>query len=189
RCSIWPVFCRTTPNTVKPGPPPPTNTPAGPSSPPGRQTLSRSLSEPLDFNASYYWVDIQLHRDSPTATCNPLIVGTNLQAAPAGGQGSAQVAWSSVDSGCVVQSAGESLASIDAAHGTVSFKTGAAGDIKLTCPVQSLHQVAPNAVNDLQITFYMNTVNQCFILADLLRTNRNNVEAGASLATINTEGY
>ena len=36
----------------------------------------------------------------------------------------AQVAWSSVDSSCVVQSAGESLASIDAAHGTVSFKTG-----------------------------------------------------------------
>jgi hypothetical protein len=118
-----------------------------------------------------------------------LIVGTNLQAAPGAGPGTAQVAWSWVDSGCVIQSAGESLASIDAAHGTVSFKSAAAGDIKLTCPVRSLHQVASNAVNGLQITFYMNNVNQCFILADLLRTNLNNVEAGAFLATINTADY
>src|SRR5260221_635290 len=117
----------------------------------------------------------------------PIILSVALTLAVAtGSQVRAQFAWSSVDSGCVVQSAGESLASIDAAHGTVSFKTGTAGDIKLTCPVRSLHQVAPNAVNDLQITFYMNNVNQCFILADLLRTNLNNVEAGASLATINT---
>jgi hypothetical protein len=106
-----------------------------------------------------------------------------------GSQVRAQFAWSSVDSGCVVQSAGESLASIDAAHGTVSFKTGAAGDIRLTCPVRSLHQLAPNAVNGLGITFNMDNANQCFILADLLRTNLNNVEAGASLATINTSGH
>jgi hypothetical protein len=97
----------------------------------------------------------------------PLVAA--LGVATGGGQIRAQVAWSSVDSACVVQSGGESLASIDAAHGTVSFKTGAAGDIKLTCPVRSVHQHAPNRVNDLGITFYMNKLDQCFILADLLR--------------------
>jgi hypothetical protein len=117
------------------------------------------------------------------------------------------VAWSSVAAGCVVQSAGESLASIDAAHGTVSFKTGTAGDIKLSCPVASLTirpEVPLNLVNDLHITFYMahqpthdarigtaplvGGVHRCFILVDLLRTNLNNVEAGASLATISASG-
>jgi hypothetical protein len=76
-------------------------------------------------------------------------------ASQARAQVAAPVAWSSVGSGCVLQSAGESLASIDAAHGTVSFKTGTGGDIKLSCPVASLHQVAPNLVNDSHITFYM----------------------------------
>jgi hypothetical protein len=119
-------------------------------------------------------------------------------------QARAQVAWSSVASGCVLQSAGENLAIIDAAHGTVSFKTGTAGDIKMSCPVASLHQVAPNLVNDLHITFYMGhqpthaartdtpligSENRCFILVDLLRTNLNNVEAGASLATISISGH
>lgn len=117
------------------------------------------------------------------------------------------VAWSSVGAGCVVQSAGENLASIDAALGTISFKTGTAGDIKLSCPVASLTvrpEVPPNLVNDLHITFYMahqpthdapigpapvvGGVNRCFILVDLLRTNLNNVEAGASLGTINASG-
>jgi hypothetical protein len=189
QCFILADLLRTNLNNVEAGASLATVATSGHSFSPGRQTLDQSLSEPLDFNTSYYWVDIQLHRDPSTATCNPLIVGANLQAVPADGLGAAQAAWSSVDSGCVVQSAGKNLASIDAAHGTVSFKTGAAGDIKLTCPVRSLHQVAPNAVNDLQITFYMNNVNQCFIQADLLRTNLNNVEAGASLATIDTEDY
>jgi hypothetical protein len=114
----------------------------------------------------------------------PILAIVLVFAVATAGQAVAQVAWSSVAAGCVLQSAGESLASIDAAHGTVSFKARAAGDIKLSCPVASLHQVAPNLINDLHITFYMNG-NQCFILADLLRSNLNNVEAGASLATIN----
>src|SRR5262249_10507016 len=101
-------------------------------------------------------------------------------ASQARAQVAAPVAWSSVGSGCVLQSARESLASIDAAHGTVSFKPGTGGDIKLSCPVASLHQVAPNLVNDFHITFYMahqpthaapidtplvGGVNKCFILA------------------------
>jgi hypothetical protein len=47
----------------------------------GRQTRTSSAVAPLmDFGTSYYWVYIQLSRDSPTATCNPVIVGVNLTA-------------------------------------------------------------------------------------------------------------
>jgi len=44
----------------------------------GRQVESAILRENLDFSTSYYWVDIQLHRDAANATCNPTLVGTNL---------------------------------------------------------------------------------------------------------------
>lgn len=44
----------------------------------GRQVLSAVLSETMDFQSDYYWVDIQLHRDSSKATCNPTLVGTFL---------------------------------------------------------------------------------------------------------------
>ena|SRR2546423_144672 len=44
----------------------------------GRHTLDRGLSEPLDFSTSFYWVDINLFRDSGSASCNPAVVGTYL---------------------------------------------------------------------------------------------------------------
>jgi len=44
----------------------------------GRATKGASLTESLDFDTSYYWVDIDLYRDSNTATCNPVVVGTYL---------------------------------------------------------------------------------------------------------------
>jgi hypothetical protein len=112
---------------------------------------------------------------------------------PTATQARATVAWSSIASGCVLQSAGATLALIDAAYGTVTFAPNKAGDIKLTCPVQSLHQVAANAVNNFEVTFYNNHgfdggVNHCYIQADLLRSNLNNIEAGWDISRITTAG-
>src|SRR5215831_14580096 len=36
----------------------------------GRQTMTGYLTESMDMQSSYYWVDIQLHRDAPDAACN-----------------------------------------------------------------------------------------------------------------------
>ena len=44
----------------------------------GRQILGGGVSEVMDFQNNYYWVDIQMHRDSPNAACNPVLVGTYL---------------------------------------------------------------------------------------------------------------
>jgi len=110
-----------------------------------------------------------------------MIVATTTQAR-------AQV-WSSIASGCVLQSVGQNLASVSAVSGTVSFKAGKHGDIKLTCPVQSVHDIVPGLAYNFVITFYNDHgfdggVNHCYILADLLRSNLNNVEAGGDLGNI-----
>jgi hypothetical protein len=104
-------------------------------------------------------------------------------------QARAQVAWSSIASGCVLQTSGQGLASVSAVFGTVSFKPSSSGNIKLTCPVRATHQITPSAVNDFVITFYDDHgfdggVNHCYITADLLRSNLNNVEGGGDLGTI-----
>jgi hypothetical protein len=44
----------------------------------GRQTLSTPVGQ-LDFSTSYYWVDVDLFRDSPVAICNPALVGVFLK--------------------------------------------------------------------------------------------------------------
>ncbi len=44
----------------------------------GRQTLSMPVGQ-LDFSTSYYWVDVDLFRDSPVAACNPILVGVFLK--------------------------------------------------------------------------------------------------------------
>ena len=44
----------------------------------GRQIFYANLTEQLDFSTSYYWVDIQLHRDAANAACSPTLVGTYL---------------------------------------------------------------------------------------------------------------
>jgi hypothetical protein len=43
----------------------------------GRQTLSTPVGQ-LDFSTNYYWVDVDLFRDSPVALCNPTFVGVFL---------------------------------------------------------------------------------------------------------------
>ena len=48
----------------------------------GRQVIYGGVQESLDFQNNYYWVDVWMHRDSATATCDPVIVGTFLQAQP-----------------------------------------------------------------------------------------------------------
>jgi len=44
----------------------------------GRQMVFALLSEPLDFNNNYYWVDVDLYRDAGDAVCNPVAVGVIL---------------------------------------------------------------------------------------------------------------
>lgn len=44
----------------------------------GPTTLTGGLLSSLNFNSSYHWVDIELFRDSPTAICNPAVIGTFL---------------------------------------------------------------------------------------------------------------
>ena len=47
----------------------------------GRQSLTSNNVAPLmDFSTSFYWVFIQLSRDSASAACNPVLVGTYLVA-------------------------------------------------------------------------------------------------------------
>lgn len=45
----------------------------------GRQVIAGYIPEVIDFQSSYYWVDVWLHRDSATATCDPTFVGTFLE--------------------------------------------------------------------------------------------------------------
>jgi hypothetical protein len=46
----------------------------------GRQVLVSNVAPLMDFSTSYYWIYVQLSRDSATATCNPTLVGTFLTA-------------------------------------------------------------------------------------------------------------
>jgi hypothetical protein len=46
----------------------------------GRQMLMSNAAPLMDFSTSYYWIYVQLSRDSETATCNPTLVGTFLTA-------------------------------------------------------------------------------------------------------------
>jgi len=115
-----------------------------------------------------------------------LTVGTASQAVAQG----FGVIWSSVASGCVADK--PILASIDAAHGTVAFGNRQSGVIKLSCPVTFATQPA-GGVLTLSFTFYNDHgfeggVNHCSILASLLRTNLNSVEAGADIIDVGTGG-
>jgi len=76
-CSITADLLRTNLNDVEAGADIATLTTAG-TTHVGRQTLAKDVG-PLDFATSYYWVDIDLFRDRGVATCNPVIVGTNLK--------------------------------------------------------------------------------------------------------------
>jgi len=105
----------------------------------------------------------------------------------------AQVAWSAIASSCTLMTNGETLANLDAVFGTVNFAAGKAGDFKLTCPIHALPEGAA-VPNDLAITFYddndfIEGRNHCFISADLLRSNLNNIEHGGDADTISTVNY
>jgi hypothetical protein len=99
-------------------------------------------------------------------------------------------AWSSVASGCVLQSDANTpnLAIQSAVYGLVAFADGKSGDIKLTCPVQGTF----GAGSAFFLTFYNDngfagSVDHCYIRADFLRTNLDNIEIGGDLGSITTE--
>jgi hypothetical protein len=46
----------------------------------GRQVLVSNTAPLMDFSTSYYWIYVQLSRDSATAACNPTLVGAFLTA-------------------------------------------------------------------------------------------------------------
>jgi hypothetical protein len=119
-----------------------------------------------------------------------LFFGTML-----GGSVRAQVAspilFSTSASGCSLDRI--DLAAVDAAHGTVSFRASASGQIELTCPVSFTVQPVWAQGLTFGITFYNDhgfdgQENHCAILAAFLRSNLNNVEAGSDIADIGASG-
>jgi len=76
-CSITADFLRSNLSNIEGGADMATMTTTG-SAHVGRQTLATPVPA-LDFSTSYYWADIDLFRDSPSARCNPLLVGIYLQ--------------------------------------------------------------------------------------------------------------
>jgi hypothetical protein len=76
-CSIQADLLRTNLNDVESGSDVLTISTAGAATV-GRSILSRLVPEAFDFDTSYYWVDIDLFRDSGSASCNPAVVGTYL---------------------------------------------------------------------------------------------------------------
>ena len=98
-----------------------------------------------------------------------------------------------IAAGCTANAS--SRANLDPTHGTVDFRSGASGHIRLTCPVRaallSPTSLDPNAQRQLVMTFYNDHgfaagVNHCSITADFRRSNLNSLEAGADAATITT---
>jgi hypothetical protein len=100
---------------------------------------------------------------------------------------------SAIAAGCVADD--PTRASFDPTHGTVGFAKGASGHIKLTCPVRtalsSPTAVDPSPQRQLSMTFYndnavIRSIQHCSIAAEFLRSNLDNTEAGADIATIAT---
>lgn len=106
-------------------------------------------------------------------------------------QSRAQVVWSAPASGCVAESLGETLASINPVYGTVSFAAGKHGDIHMTCPISFLSSAyGQTSPSGLVLTFYdylgsVGGVNHCFIDAALLRSNLQ-VEQGWTITDFST---
>jgi hypothetical protein len=103
------------------------------------------------------------------------------------------VASATIAAGCIAED--PTRASFDPTHGTVGFARGASGHIKLTCPVRAVLS-SPTSLNPsphrrLSMTFYNDNavvrgIKHCSIAADFLRSNLDNTEAGADIATIAT---
>ncbi len=99
------------------------------------------------------------------------------------------VGWSSIASGCSIDN--PSLASVDSAHGTVTFAPGKSGRIKMTCPVRSAFFAW---MSKLHMVFYNDRsfsggATHCAISADLLRTNLNEEVLGWDIVSISTETH
>jgi hypothetical protein len=99
--------------------------------------------------------------------------------------------FSSIASGCKVDR--PNVLSVDAAHGTVAFRRGHSGHAKLTCPVPAAvagsEPLSPVGFSQMSVTLYNEHgfeggVNHCSVTADLLRSNLDNNEAGADIATL-----
>jgi hypothetical protein len=93
--------------------------------------------------------------------------------------------WSSVASGCVLDSAGAAKAINTSGFGTVSFKGAKLGHIKLTCPVTGHFGggLGPWDFLGMTISFYDTdgTGTACSVRAALLRTNLDAHERGSDI--------
>jgi hypothetical protein len=116
-----------------------------------------------------------------TALCAIALFGPG-----AAGVAHAQVAWSSIASGCVLDSASLPLATTSAVFGGVSFKGTKVGRIRLSCPVSGLIPFANSRTtfNQLSVNFYDQDGlgATCQVKAFLLRTNTNELERGWTIA-------
>ncbi len=119
-----------------------------------------------------------------------LIFGITLSGS-ARAQVASPILFSTSASGCSPDRV--DLAAIDAAHGTVSFRARASGQIELTCPIS--FAVQPSWAQGLTfgITFYNDNgfdgqENHCTILAAFLRSNLSNIEGGSDIADIGASG-
>jgi hypothetical protein len=103
-----------------------------------------------------------------------------IAAAPAAAQ-----IWSTVASGCTLDSASVAKGSANSGFGTVSFKGTKLGSIKLTCPITATFGSGPGPYDNLGMTisFYDTdgTGSACAVRASLLRTNLNAEERGRDI--------
>jgi hypothetical protein len=94
----------------------------------------------------------------------------------------AQVSWSSIAAGCVLDSASLPLATTSAVNGSVTFKGTTIGRIRLTCPVTALMPSLSGYLgfNQLSVSYYDRdgAGTTCQVKAFLLRTNTDALERG-----------
>ena len=97
----------------------------------------------------------------------------------------AQVWWSKMAAGCVLDSASAAKAGVDSGFGTVGFKGAKLGRIKLTCPLSGLF-ISPGGPLDsvgMTISFYDTdgTGTACSVRASLLRSDLGAHEGGLDI--------
>ena len=114
-----------------------------------------------------------------TALLNPLSART------AGAQ-----IWSSIASGCVVESASTAKASTDSGYGTVGFKGTKLGRIRLTCPITATFAGWGGSIYPvgLAVSFYDTDgrAASCEVRATLLRSNLDARERGSNIVEFNS---
>jgi hypothetical protein len=97
---------------------------------------------------------------------------------------SAQI-WSSIASGCVLDSATAAKADVNSGFGTVSFKGTKLGHIRLTCPITGIFVggSGPYDSTGMTVSFYDTdgTGTACGVRAALLRSNLDAHEGGRDI--------